>query len=355
MKKSGCLTQKVLKTCLTACLFLGPAASAHAIGAEDLLAKYHPVDIDNHWATEKLYDAVYADVVSGYAEADGSVKVKPNNSITRAEFVTLLVKSLGLKSDQAGKRFEDVPAGSWYAEYVRIASSLGIVSGVSDTRFEPNRLIQRDEMATLLVKAFSASVSFNGQPKPFTDVPDYWAKPYIEKASTGVVSGYPDGQFKPFAPATRAEAVAMLKNGLNMEKNAAPDDQVLTNVVLGFEQASLSTFQKKEYNRLDELNANYNTGFYHARVALGNKDIQSLVSEGYTVEATLKGQLSAHVLNKTNRFAAVELTGAIYQVTVTKGAESVTITKDSSGTVFLKKMPDEGTWKMYNVEHTNPQ
>lgn len=76
----------------------------------------------------------------------------PNANMTRAEFATIVVRSLGL-SPKANSRFTDVPPGSWYAPYVGTASDYGIVSGVGNKRFNPNGLITYQEAAVMTVKA----------------------------------------------------------------------------------------------------------------------------------------------------------------------------------------------------------
>ena len=86
---------------------------------------------------------------SGYVDEKSMYTIKPNNKITRAEFVTILVRALTLHSQDSGRSFVDVKKGDWYYDSVRIASSLKIVNGVDATHFAPNNPIKRDEMAIM--------------------------------------------------------------------------------------------------------------------------------------------------------------------------------------------------------------
>lgn len=311
------------------------------------LSKYFANDVKGHWAEPVLTNALYADILAGYREPDGQVTLRPDQSITRAEFVTLLVRALQLQSSVAGKTFDDVPTDSWFSDYVRIASSLGVVQGINEREFAPNRPIQRDEIVTLLVRAFSASISFNGQ-KQFADVPVYWAAPYIQQAAAaGIVNGYPDGNFKPFASASRAESVQMLFNALKRETGHLPDDTALTETVLNNEKENLEASNNQDINRIYEINDRYGTSFYKAMYDWNTDLLKSALDKGYTQEVALKGNLSASVLAKFDRLAVVDLKDAVYEVTLRKGDQVIRqSTQDTSGTMLLKKMPD-GTWKIY--------
>ncbi len=76
----------------------------------------------------------------------------PNATMTRAQYATIVVKALGL-TPKANSKFNDVPANAWYAAYVGTANTYGIVNGVSDTEFNPNGTITRQEAAVMTVRA----------------------------------------------------------------------------------------------------------------------------------------------------------------------------------------------------------
>ena len=76
----------------------------------------------------------------------------PDATMTRGEFAAIVVRGLGL-SEKAGSVFADVPAQSWYAGYVGSAYSYGIVSGVSAGAFNPEGTITREEAAVMVARA----------------------------------------------------------------------------------------------------------------------------------------------------------------------------------------------------------
>jgi hypothetical protein len=165
-------------------------------------------DIDGHWAQNTVQGMVDEGFVGGYP--DGTFK--PNNSITRAEFATLLVKVFSLETG-SGKVFDDT-ANHWARDAIITANYHGLVKGYSETAFGPNDLVTREQIAVMIVNATNADSKEDF--KKFTDSAQIsaWAKASVDKAAaTGLVAGYTDGTFRPKVHATRAEAAVVLDRG----------------------------------------------------------------------------------------------------------------------------------------------
>ncbi len=110
--------------------------------------------------------------------------------------------------------------GHWAEESVRNLEKKGILNGYPDGTFRPDQSITRAEMAKILSVAYNFKTSNQLR---FPDTEEHWAKEYITAlANNQIITGYPDGNFKPEAPITRAEIVTMLtrllKIGLEEEK-----------------------------------------------------------------------------------------------------------------------------------------
>ncbi len=99
----------------------------------------------NHPAIESLASR---GIINGKTEN----KFEPEATMTRAEFATIVVQSLGLKPI-ANDKFTDVLSSDWYAPYVGTAGSYGIVNGTSETTFNPNGTISRQEAAAMVARA----------------------------------------------------------------------------------------------------------------------------------------------------------------------------------------------------------
>lgn len=149
------------------------------------------------------------DVVGGV----GSEMFAPGANVTRAQFLKMIIKSVGLPAQQADTQFTDVDGNAWYAPYVETAVAHRLVQGSRDVSgnwvFRPNAPITRAEMATILNNAYRYSVS--GSTPHFTDTGEHWAKEAIRAVrSAGAITGYPDGSFHPNATAMRADAATVV-------------------------------------------------------------------------------------------------------------------------------------------------
>ncbi|MBR4015370.1 MAG: S-layer homology domain-containing protein, partial [Anaerotignum sp.] len=112
--------------------------------------------------------------------------------------------------------FSDVKATSWYNEAVSSMANGGYVVGYPDGTFGGGKNITRAEFVTMLVNFMGISEGT----AVFSDVKEsHWAYKQIATASKGLVSGYPDGTFRPDQPITRAEAVSILNRILNRGVN----------------------------------------------------------------------------------------------------------------------------------------
>ncbi len=166
-------------------------------------------DISGHWAESSMLQVTALGAITGYP--DGSFR--PNNKITRAEFVTVLVKALDLDA-QGDKVFAD-SADHWAKEYISTAASLGIVEGYSSSQFGPNDLITREQMAVMITRAAGLEGSKAALTFADSDQISHWAQQAVTAAlANKVITGYPDGSFKPKGNASRAEAVTIIARTL---------------------------------------------------------------------------------------------------------------------------------------------
>jgi hypothetical protein len=148
--------------------------------------------------------------VRGYP--DGSFR--PGQSITRAEIAMILWRLLDsdAKHVERGNDFTDVSTG-WYARAASYLAFRGIVTGYEDGSFRPNNAITRAELTAMMSRFFE--IDENGV-NNFNDVSDtHWALAYINNAhDNGWVEGDGDGNFRPNAATSRAEAVTIINRVL---------------------------------------------------------------------------------------------------------------------------------------------
>ena len=138
---------------------------------------------------------------------------EPNSTMSRAMMVTVLYRMAGSPAVSGENVFTDVPNGSWYADAVTWGVENGLVTGTTDTTYEPNAGITREQMATLLWRyAGSPDVSGSDGLDQFTDAASIsgYARTAMAWASQqGLVNGT-NGTLSPRGSATRAEIATIL-------------------------------------------------------------------------------------------------------------------------------------------------
>ena len=193
-------TKKLLPLALTAAMIM-PSVPAMAA----------PSDIAGHWAESVITQWQSKGLIQGYE--DGTFK--PGNTITRAEFVTLMNNAKGFWSE-GSINFSDVKNGSWFYSAVARAVAAGYVKGYSDGSFKPGNTITRAEAAVMIANAARLSANEAGAYR-FTDVGSIpaWARGSVGAVvAAGYMTGYPDGSFYANASISRAEAVSSLNRML---------------------------------------------------------------------------------------------------------------------------------------------
>lgn len=164
-------------------------------------------DYEGHWAQQTIQS--WLD--NGWLKGFGDGSVKPNQTITRAEFMTLINRSYHF-TEQSKVKFTDVPSTSWAYSEVAKAVAAGYIQGFNN-EMRPNAPINRQEAAVIVTKLLKLSAGDTEVLKGFSDAGQMasWSKGSIAAAVTaGVLKGYPDGTFGPVKALTRAESLALI-------------------------------------------------------------------------------------------------------------------------------------------------
>ncbi|MFA9422797.1 MAG: S-layer homology domain-containing protein [Sedimentibacter sp.] len=172
-------------------------------------------DISNHWANSDILDMASLGYVNG---SDGMFR--PEDNITRAEFVSLVVRVLGIDSlGTLNASFTDVNEGNWYSKDVLLAASNGLVKGYEDGTFKPNAPITREEIGSIIGTQLNENLTAQQSDEilsSYTDEISGWAKNSVASAvKAEIIKGLPDNLFGGRQNATRAQASVMLLRFLN--------------------------------------------------------------------------------------------------------------------------------------------
>nr|WP_312576757.1 S-layer homology domain-containing protein [Sedimentibacter sp.] len=219
-------------------------------------------DIAGHWAESRIKEASKIGFVTGYQ--DGSFK--PDKTVTRAEFATLLNNAMK-NNDTIDINLKDVKNSDWYYNQIEKAVAVGYFSGYEDNTFRPNNPITRQEVAKVISNAITTGdIDGDGATllADYSSIQD-WAKNSVNIAyNKSYIMGYPNKVYMPSKALTRAEAVKIIYEILDNE-----------NIELGFNIT------------------NYNESYYGA-VVVGDLNIFDSVGSGnvYINNVTVLGDIN---------------------------------------------------------------
>jgi 3D (Asp-Asp-Asp) domain-containing protein len=201
-----------------------------------------------HWAAPAVEDLAAAGVLKGV----GGGLFQPERTITRAEFVTALLRARGLATEAqtavdpalggsgfgAGSvLFNDVPPRSWYEAPAVLAYRMAITEGKDDGSFGPAEPITREEIAAMAVKAVgwgergrtmswsSASSTLKAAFSDWTAISEGNRGLVAVALTENLITGLPDGSFSPGQTSTRAEAATLLAR---IRKIAPPPSETVS-------------------------------------------------------------------------------------------------------------------------------
>jgi|GEM_PF-7116359 len=172
---------------------------------------------DEYWAKNDIMQLYQKGILKGTAAST----VEPERNITRAEFLALTVRALGLEDTAYNGIFSDVSDGDWYAGVVQTALNNNIVEGDGE-EFSPNDVISREQMVKMIVKAYNikkGSISNKDNDEQFADNSEIsdWARVSVQEAKAiGLIKGMPDNRFLPKQGTTRAQAASVIIRLINI-------------------------------------------------------------------------------------------------------------------------------------------
>lgn len=151
-----------------------------------------PFDTKGHWAESYVGQLTQRGIIGGFP--DGSFK--PDDGITRAQFAAIAVKALNLPGASGPASFADVSASYWANKAIAAVSQAGLVTGFPDGTFKPEDKITRAQALVILAKALpaqgAADISILNSYGDGSSVPA-WAAPSVAKAAKAhILVSYPD-------------------------------------------------------------------------------------------------------------------------------------------------------------------
>lgn len=168
-------------------------------------------DLTADWSKEKVEILASRMLINGKSEG----RFAPEDTITRAETVALMVRSLYPDFVSGKPVFADVPEDAWFSKEVQTACELGLTKGIGGGLFAPHEPVTREQLATMAVRLYLCKhdqLPEGLQPMSFSDeqeISDFAANAVRFASGTGIMIGY-DGRFDPKRTASRQEMAVML-------------------------------------------------------------------------------------------------------------------------------------------------
>ncbi|MFC5470865.1 S-layer homology domain-containing protein [Cohnella suwonensis] len=170
-------------------------------------------DMPKHWGQSFVQLAAAKGLVDGV----GGGKYDPNRTVTRAEFIAMLVRSLGRgTSTGSTSPYDDVKSGAWYFDEITKAKELGLLNFVNGNSFKPDQPLTREEMASMLAEVISLEklpitkefVSLDGY-KDIVSVDEAYLEDVRLMVKLQIMTGTGANSFSPKGETTRAQAAVV--------------------------------------------------------------------------------------------------------------------------------------------------
>ncbi len=234
----------------------------------------------NYWAGPEIVRSIQ----NGYIYVIDGNKFKPEDTMTRSEFVTALLKVIRRQNEEVVQdtTFKDISSFTPNAESVALSEQIRMAFGYPDKTFKPNRAINHNETMSMISNITNGEyvAADITRFKDYNDIPLWARRAYIKNVANGIYVNHPDSlSFTPEKNLTRAEAAVLFDKVLaNIDKVQDKYRDMYDNAV----GKGRWDFQKAEYIKGDTLGL--------APFATNNKvqvyDLKNIIEAGNIIIGT---------------------------------------------------------------------
>ncbi len=248
-------------------------------------------DVDGkHWAYNAIIELNNRGIISGYSDKS----FKPNESVTRSQFASMLTKALNLSTTSTNQTFEDIPVTNWDYKAVEAAKIYltGYKSENGKMYFYGSKSSVREDMAVALVKALGLSVVSNDNvlKRTFSDYDSISKnlRSYVYTAYANNIMVGSNGKFNAQGSLTRAEAASLLLKIVERYEKVAVDDSNKTDKVVVGDSDGVSndaTLSTLKYNDISVQGFQKNVSVYNVVLPEGTETIPKVTAKTSDSEA----------------------------------------------------------------------
>lgn len=171
----------------------------------------------SHWAYSDIHYLRDIGVINGVTEDS----YNPDATVTREQFLKILMEAFKVSTTTAGKDFADVDGGAWYAPYVNGGVANGIINGKSATEFGVGSAVTRQDACVMIdrVLGLSGNISEEISFADKAEISDYALKSVAALSGYGIVNGVGNNAFNPGGVCTRAQAAKIISQALSISNS----------------------------------------------------------------------------------------------------------------------------------------
>ena len=168
----------------------------------------------SHWAYGDIYFLKDLGAISGVS----ATQFNPEGSVTREQFLKIVIDALKIAPEASDASFKDVVPGAWYESYVKTGVAAGIINGMSADTFGVGMPITRQDVCVILTRAMNLSTE-NVAALTFADsdaVSEYANSSVSVLVEYAIINGFTDNTFKPQNTCTRAQSARIISNAVGI-------------------------------------------------------------------------------------------------------------------------------------------
>lgn len=286
--------KKMAKSLVTAGLTAAISMGTFAANNVDATANFKDVPSGAYYE-KAVYELSEKGVIGGYS--DGTFQ--PDKAVTRAEAAKMLAYDLMLETiDTTSTSFNDVKNSDWFYQPVTALSQAGGIGGYENGTFRPQNTITRAEIASMLVKAYSLEGTTNASQSPFQDVPkgSWYAGAVQTLIDHKITSGITTTKFAPDAKVTRKEIAAFISKVNTAKQN----NNTSTHIIEKIADDNTITISGKTYAPAASLNGilNNNNGAVLQNAKIQFKENNGIITDITYLQINSSGQTSDQEFSK---------------------------------------------------------
>lgn len=164
---------------------------------------------ESHWAYSSVMKMKSQNVISGYEDNS----FRPDNTVTREEFVKMIISAMGYYDGSAECEFSDVSSGRWSYPYVASAVKRGLVNGIGENQFGATMNITREDAAVIIYRIIKDETDVSAPTfEDASEISSYAKEAVGTLYANGIVNGMSETHFAPKTLLTRAQTAVLVEN-----------------------------------------------------------------------------------------------------------------------------------------------